>query len=856
MYLGPKGYTLLKSKISIVEQEKIKKELTVSPFVPKSSLAEASPFPIFRESLEKLYLPKYYGIEKFGNTDNIKLKDGIDINLDFNGTLRPFQDNIVNKYVDIANKSGGGLLDVYTGAGKTVMALNIISKMKKKTLIIVHKEFLVNQWIERIEQFLPGARIGKIQGQIVDVDDKDIVLGMLQSLSMKEYPASLFGDNFGLTILDECFTFDTGIITENGVEYIGTLFEKWKNNKETPKILSYNQKQKTFEYKNMTYSWRKIKKDLIKIKMSKKVLKCTPEHKIMTMNGYVPANQLKINDLILCKYDTEHQDSIIAKCLNEDQKQIVYGSYLGDGHISHTNKQRTRLRIIHGEKQIEYCRWKANMFDINKLNYIEKAGYSNTSFYNFNTKIFDLEDEIPKNTKIVPDWLIEKIDLRGIAIWYMDDGSINKNKLKDGSISSYITIHSNNFDYEIHEKFVKKFNKYGIDCTICKSKGKYYYLRFNKENTSKLLELITPYIPENMEYKINEREDKYLWNNKFLNYGSLKINKIEYIENKGYGRCSTPYVYDIEVADNHNFVIATKIKNSKDKNYLDGIVVSNCHHIAAEVFSRALFKIVTKHMLGLSATMNRKDGLSSVFKMFIGPIFHKEVRKGEDKVLVKKILYDTTDPEFNQTILNYRGQVHYSMMIKKICEYSFRTEFILTVIQKILKENNEQQIMILAHNKSILNYLFKAIESRNIDSVGYYLGGMKEKDLKISETKKIVIATYAMAEEALDIKTLTTLILASPKTDVTQAVGRILRIKHDNPLVIDIVDMHDIFQRQWIKRQKFYIKQKYEIISIKNTEFLTDNYETIYNPDKSNKIKKDKNEKDKIEDLGKCIVNF
>ena len=60
-------------------------------------------------------------------------------------------------------KKVGGLLEIHTGAGKTVMGLNIISKLKKKTLIIVHKEFLLRQWIERIEQFLPNAKVGKIE---------------------------------------------------------------------------------------------------------------------------------------------------------------------------------------------------------------------------------------------------------------------------------------------------------------------------------------------------------------------------------------------------------------------------------------------------------------------------------------------------------------------------------------------------------------------------------------------------------------------------------------------------------------------------------------------------------------------
>ena len=52
-------------------------------------------------------------------------------------------------------------------------------------------------------------------------------------------------------------------------------------------------------------------------------------------------------------------------------------------------------------------------------------------------------------------------------------------------------------------------------------------------------------------------------------------------------------------------------------------IVDECHHISSEVFSRSLSRIVTKYTLGLSATMNRKDGLTPVFKMFLGEICKK-----------------------------------------------------------------------------------------------------------------------------------------------------------------------------------------------------------------------------------------
>tara|TARA_B100001540_G_C15772287_1_gene626942 strand:+ start:15 stop:1553 length:1539 start_codon:yes stop_codon:yes gene_type:complete len=283
------------------------------------------------------------------------------------------------------------------------------------------------------------------------------------------------------------------------------------------------------------------------------------------------------------------------------------------------------------------------------------------------------------------------------------------------------------------------------------------------------------------------------------------------------------------------------------------VIVDEVHHISSEVFCRSLFKIVTKYTLGLSATMQRKDGLSKVFKMFLGDILYKEKRDQTDAVLIKAIEYKVNDDDFNEVKYDYRGNPAYSSMISKLCEYTRRSEFIIDIIIKELQEKSDQQIMILAHNKNILVYLYKAIEHRNIASVGYYLGGMKENDLKMSENKKIIIATYAMAAEALDIKTLSTLIFATPKTDVIQAVGRILRIKHDRPLIIDIIDSHNLFKNQWKKREKYYKSNKYKIIKTNNISYQNNQWNIVFDP--SCKIKKTKKE-DSDEIKGKCLIKI
>jgi hypothetical protein len=89
-----------------------------------------------------------------------------------------------------------------------------------------------------------------------------------------------------------------------------------------------------------------------------------------------------------------------------------------------------------------------------------------------------------------------------------------------------------------------------------------------------------------------------------------------------------------------------------------------------------------------------------------------------------------------------------------------------------------------------------------------------------------------MAAEALDIKTLTTLIMATPKTDIEQSVGRILRDKHSNPIVVDIIDSHQTFKNQWKKRKTFYKKENYKIIFTTSPQYSADTagWDVLFTP--------------------------
>jgi hypothetical protein len=146
--------------------------------------------------------------------------------------------------------------------------------------------------------------------------------------------------------------------------------------------------------------------------------------------------------------------------------------------------------------------------------------------------------------------------------------------------------------------------------------------------------------------------------------------------------------------------------------------------------------------------------------------------------------------------------------------------------------------MVIAHNRSVLSYIHDAIKTQGFATVGYYVGGMKESALKQTEDKQVVIATFAMAAEGLDLKTLCTIVMVTPKTDIEQSVGRILRSDHEMPVVVDIVDSHEPFQKQWIKRKAFFKKENYKIIKTNSSQYNPDTsgWEVVYEP-KEKKIK-------------------
>lgn len=403
--------------------------------------------------------------------------------------------------------------------------------------------------------------------QLIEADKMPITHDFYLKFFQLNFEAYADSINYDVLLLDECITGDHYVKTSKGNIYIKSLYNKFIENKQIPLIKSFNINTKKFEYKKLLNVLKSENRDVYLIKTEGlNKLKGTLNQPILTQRGYVKLNDLKQGIDIL--YLDENSKQKTKYLLNDDQKQLVIGSFLGDGSLDKRSKYNTyTIKFTHGIKQIEYLKFKCDIFNIKKITNI-KSGYTKKkNIYQSNrSKTFIIEK---------PMWeYIEDIDARGLAIWYMDDGSISNDS---------IMIHSNDFNFDEHlimQRILK--TNFDIECSISLN-GSYYYLRLNVENSKKLLTIVKPFMKKELYYKnnlcdFNDCIEEYIWNNNFLSYGGNIFTNIEYL-----GKFT---VYDLTIEDNHNFITMLSY-------YSTGIIVHNCqdsNHVTCSIFSKVLGK--------------------------------------------------------------------------------------------------------------------------------------------------------------------------------------------------------------------------------------------------------------------------
>lgn len=747
-YLGKKGYTIPLSILSLEDIEFLRKDLFVKPIIQGINYGQQEPdnaFPVFRESINKLYLPRFYGIQRYGMVSKNEISAGDNINVKFNKNIRDYQEKIINVYMNHINQpicdnadfnGGGGILEVPCGRGKC---------MGRNTPIMLYN--------------------GNIK-MVQDIKVGDVIMGddstprtILSLARGKEQMYKIIPSKGDPYIVNESH------ILSLKYKYDINTHSKTKGTICDISVIDFLYLPKSYHSKDGALVGYRVPILFPKIEV------ILEPYLLGFWLGNESSNDTAIQDAYIVKHLTEYclQNKFIPyeyKCNDRNtQLELLAGIVdsigLNSNNSYEFNLQNERLidDIIFVSRSLGFAAYKTQ---------IPKTSYYKTTIYGKGMEQIPVkysQNKVPPQTKnvLTIQIKIEKLD-----------------------VDDYY-----GFEIDGNRRFVLG------DFTVT-------------HNTVMALKIIS----------LIQKKTLIIVHKEFLM--NQWIERIaEFIPDARIGKIQGP-VFDIVNKD----IVIGMVQTLYDKDYGQNgfssfglTIIDEVHRIGSEQFSRTLIKTITPYMLGISATVDRKDQLTRVLYMFIGDKIYTEQREDDDLVQVRAIKYICNDPEFNEVEVDFRGNTKYSSMISKLCDYIPRSNFIVKIVADLLDENEDKQIMILCHNRSLLTYLYTTISERNIASIGYYIGGMKPADLQATETKQIVLATYAMAAEALDIKTLSTLIMATPKTDITQSVGRILRVKNNNPIIIDIIDNHSIFQNQWTQRKKFYKKCNYMIRQIQSPQY-------------------------------------
>jgi superfamily II DNA or RNA helicase len=265
-------------------------------------------------------------------------------------------------------------------------------------------------------------------------------------------------------------------------------------------------------------------------------------------------------------------------------------------------------------------------------------------------------------------------------------------------------------------------------------------------------------------------------------------------------------VFDLDVEDNHNFVA-------------NGLVVHNCHRHGAESWHKAVMLFSSRYRLGLTATPDRKDGMWDIVRYNFGEI----LTKSTVAAMTPTIYAVKHAPRLN--VHRYCWvqpcgmgdvrikKVYLGKLVSLLADNVDRNVMITGVIMKAIREG--RKVMLLTDRLSQIATLKTMISEKDKTvTVGRYVGGMSEEALNVSSKCQVILATFQMAQEALDIPSVDVGILATPHADVEQAVGRSLRFLDGKkqPVIIDIVDDEQhVCIPFFAKRERLYDRKNWRV---------------------------------------------
>ncbi len=729
------------------------------------------------------------------------------------------------------------IIEAATGFGKTVIGAELIARIGVKALVIINKEDLIKQWFDALQIIgFDKSDVGLIQADSCAVAGRKVCIGMIHSLAKAgRYPDWIYNE-FGLVIFDESASPDTLVTTDKGQIRIQDIVK----NEINCKALSYNLELEVYEWKHiLAYHEHPPKNPMMRIHHEKGYLDFTSEHLVLTKRGWVKAQNLTSGDVLYIDLCTSQHYN------NSKLKGDYYGSMVIRDNIRGWECTPIQEQEVCEIKDKPWAQ--TGQISVGEVLETKSNGWNTPkekSEWGLGGLLCNLYDSarelaptlLPCNlhrrweayscSYFTRTSLERVVGMVAYGRWrveqrvpYFGFKQVSKTRLRSitkipkdsGRWGGYTK--SQRALLNLQQR-IKQVLKEGVKRVLCamydvqigrgafrrKSENVQSVQREN-EHTRWVQEgegvLYQRSMSESKKDDVLPTKQEGIFGGRQREGHSLGgETRILWVE-----RIATPtLVYDIEVEDNHNFVA-------------NGIVVHNCHIVGAETFSETCWKFPSKLRLGLSATPYRKDGKDGVFKGHIG----KVMVKGVVETLIPKVIIQRTGfklPLVPRKVQGSDGQWKTRMV--QFPHSPGRTQGLNKLLAKDNSRNNIIASFVKAaydkgRNTVIMSELkeghLEVLKSKFVQSgiptkdIDFYVGGMKEAAREKAKRARVVLATYQMCSMATDAPWWDTLVLATPRSDVNQIVGRVRReyegkisaldegkVEGKPPVVLDLVD--------------------------------------------------------------------
>ncbi len=280
----------------------------------------------------------------------------------------------------------------------------------------------------------------------------------------------------------------------------------------------------------------------------------TANHLIFTPRGEVPAGDLNVGDEVLFGM----RDYI----LTSDQYQLLLGGTLGDGSLRMAGRHSACFRVAPAPRQKDYLEWKHSMLEpfsrpIGRV--ANGIGFSVLAM----PALADLRRELydSQGHRIVKREILERLDARGLAVWYGDDGSFDGSHARWGNGKAI--LNNKSLQGEARLAVLEALEKLGIGRP--NDDGRRF--RFSSEQTARLHTLIAPYLHPAVDYKLHSKHrGRFTWQPQTIP-GDLssrrRLRAVAVSITKRYIKAGRhTHRFDLEIEGHHTYLV-------------DGVVVHN-----------------------------------------------------------------------------------------------------------------------------------------------------------------------------------------------------------------------------------------------------------------------------------------